>query len=81
MLFSLVKIATKFVCLHKYIYIFETIMHRRGLFLESVDQVKIMLNAGKMYSESSLNVIQDLGNNSLDMKIVTDSFVAIFDYF
>ena len=56
-------------------------MHRRGLFLESVDQVKIMLNAGKMYSESSLNVIQDLGNNSLDMKIVTDSFVAIFDYF
>ena len=45
-------------------------MHRRGLFLESVDQVKIMLNAGKMYSESSQNLIQDLRNNSLDMKIV-----------
>ena len=56
-------------------------MHRRGLFLESVDQVKIMLNAGKMYSESSHNVIQDLGNNSLGKLSSMDSFVAIFDYF
>ena len=83
MLFSLVKIATKFVCLHKYIYILETIMPRRGLFLESVDQVKIMLNAGKMYSESPRTIWYRIWEiTHLIWKLSSmDSLVATFDYF
>ena len=65
------------------IYILETIMHRRGLFLESVDQVKIMLNAGKMYSESPRTIWYRIWEiTHLIWKLSSmDSLVATFDYF